>query len=97
METVFFTHYSNLLFPHVGECRECVEVIDQPCRCGKLTQERPCSHPEWSCETVRNALCSYTCRVKCVFAVPLGVWETAVLWSPSLQQGLPLWEVRSLP
>lgn len=51
-----FVYYNN--FHWLGECGNCVEVIEQPCRCGKLTQERPCSYPEWSCETVSNTFLS---------------------------------------
>jgi hypothetical protein len=58
----YYCVYNNS--PFLGECCECVEMIDQPCRCGRSTQERQCSHPEWSCQTVSgtvSASCSYVC------------------------------------
>ena len=53
---------------YLGACPECVEVIGQPCRCGKFTKERPCSDPEWSCETVsKSSYCVHVFQVLCYF------------------------------
>ncbi|ESO93823.1 hypothetical protein LOTGIDRAFT_209369 [Lottia gigantea] len=39
---------------HEGECAPCTKTSEQFCRCGRHSEIRPCSSPDWKCKEVCN-------------------------------------------
>ena len=58
--------YSQSRDRHVilGKCPECQYRIEQACRCGKKSRERPCAQLDWQCNEVIMLYCHYAYNIE---------------------------------